>query len=86
MNYETSGPSKRPGVPRWVILSGVGVAVLVIVVVVMMLVGGGEHGPGRHGGGSDHPHTSVSHTPSPSGAQSPVTPPTGHVPPSGMHG
>ncbi|WP_181698950.1 hypothetical protein [Nocardia sp. GTS18] len=74
MTYQTSEPSNRPRVPRWVVLSAIGVAVLVIVVVVMMLVSGGEHGPGRHGG-SDHPHTSVTHAPS-----------TGHVPPSGAHG
>jgi hypothetical protein len=37
-----------PGMPRWVKVSGIVVAVLIILVVLMMLLAGGGHGPGRH--------------------------------------
>ena len=36
-----------PGVPTWVKISAIVVAILVVVVVVAMLMGG-NHGPGRH--------------------------------------
>lgn len=39
-----------PGVPRWVKVAGIVVAVLAVVVVVFLLVSGGAHGPGRHQG------------------------------------
>lgn len=40
------------GMPRWVKLAGLVVAVVVVLVVVIMLLdgGGGGHGPQRHGG------------------------------------
>jgi hypothetical protein len=39
------------GIPRWVKLTGLIVAVAVVLVVVIMLMGGwGGHGPQRHGG------------------------------------
>ena len=47
----TAGGADRaspPGMPRWVKVSGIVVAVLVILVVLMMLLAGGSHGPGRH--------------------------------------
>jgi hypothetical protein len=37
-----------PGVPRWVKVSGIVVAILVLALVAVMLIGG-DHGPGRHG-------------------------------------
>ncbi|PWV66862.1 hypothetical protein DFR69_1261, partial [Nocardia neocaledoniensis] len=89
-----SEPPKRRGVPRWVIIGGIGLAVIAILMVVMMLAGGGEgHGPGRHGG-SGNPPAGVSHTSPPPGAHTTVpgassgavAPPAGHVPPSGAHG
>jgi hypothetical protein len=60
----------RPGMPRWVKVSGIIVVVLVLLVVILALTGvlGGQHGPGRHLPGSDT---------RPSG----VTEPGGHTPP-----
>ncbi len=61
------------GIPRWVKVSGIVVLLLALVVVLAMLVGGGEHGPSRHG----------------SGGLGPVTPSSVaavHVPPEGGHG
>jgi hypothetical protein len=37
------------GVPRWLKVSVIIVAVLALLIVVMMLIGGGDHGPRRHG-------------------------------------
>ncbi|MFD1116550.1 hypothetical protein ACFQ3A_19480 [Sphaerisporangium aureirubrum] len=37
------------GIPRWVKVTGIVVAVLVVLVVALLLTG--EHGPGRHSGG-----------------------------------
>lgn len=37
------------GIPRWVKVAGIIVAVLALLVVLVMLVGGGGHGPRRHG-------------------------------------
>jgi hypothetical protein len=39
------------GIPRWVKVVGIIVAVLALLVAVMLLVGGGDHGPRRHGSG-----------------------------------
>lgn len=46
---ETANGSGPPGLPAWLKISGVVVAVLVIAAIVALLLGGGEHGPGRHG-------------------------------------
>ena len=48
---ETQNGSGPPGVPAWLKISGVVVAVLVAVVIIVLLMGGGngEHGPARHG-------------------------------------
>lgn len=52
---ESQQPARRPedgatapGIPRWVKVSGLVVAVLVLLLVVVMLLVGGEHGPSRH--------------------------------------
>ena len=37
-----------PGIPRWVKVSGIVVAVLIVLVIAVMLLAGGNHGPGRH--------------------------------------
>jgi hypothetical protein len=43
-----------PGMPRWVKVSGIIVAVLVLLLIVVLLVSGG-HGPRRHlSAGADH--------------------------------
>jgi hypothetical protein len=39
------------GIPRWVKVVGITLAVLALVVVVVLLVGGGGHRPRRHGSG-----------------------------------
>lgn len=48
------------GMPRWVKVAGIIVGILVLLFVVLQLTGlGGEHGPGRHGDGSDTPPPGV---------------------------
>jgi hypothetical protein len=50
-----------PGMPRWVKVSGIIVAVLVLLLVVVLLLSGG-HGPRRHlsgGAGGHAPRSSV---------------------------
>jgi hypothetical protein len=51
MVYDRESP---PGMPRWVKVAGIVLAVIALLVVVMLLVdgGGGDggHGPQRHGG------------------------------------
>jgi hypothetical protein len=37
-----------PGMPRWVKVSGIILAVLVLLLVIVLLISGGEHGPRRH--------------------------------------
>ena len=58
----------RPGVPRWVKVSGVVIAILVLVLVAVMVIGGGEHGPSRHASGQYGGQ--VSHTALPDDATS----------------
>jgi hypothetical protein len=48
-----------PGMPRWVKLSLIVVAVLVLAVVIVMLIAGGNHGPSRHAPGIQAPPISV---------------------------
>jgi hypothetical protein len=40
----------HPGLPRWVKMSGIIIAILVLALVAVMLIAGGDHGPSRHGG------------------------------------
>lgn len=40
-----------PPVPRWVKILGGVLVVLVLVATLAMVLGGGDHGPGRHGAG-----------------------------------
>jgi hypothetical protein len=58
MAYDRESP---PGIPRWVKVAGIVLAVVALLVVVMLLVGGGGgHGPQRHGGaGGQAPPSSV---------------------------
>jgi hypothetical protein len=58
MVYDRESP---PGMPRWVKVAGIILAVVALLVVVMLLVGGGGgHGPQRHGGaGGQTPRSSV---------------------------
>ena len=52
-NAETGHDTDRgapPGVPRWVKVSGIIVAILVLALVAVMLIGG-DHGPSRHATG-----------------------------------
>lgn len=49
VNTPEPNPSAYPGIPRWVIVSGIIVAVLLVLLGVVMFTGlGGHHGPGRH--------------------------------------
>ena len=56
-NKDASVAAERgspPGMPRWVKVSGIIVAVLVLLLIVVLLLAGG-HGPRRHlSGGADH--------------------------------
>lgn len=48
----SSAPQELPpGMPAWVKYLLLGLVTLVVLVVVVMLLVGGDHGPGRHGGG-----------------------------------
>lgn len=42
-------PESPEGTPRWVKIAGIIALIVVILVLLMLVVGGGEHGPGRHG-------------------------------------
>jgi hypothetical protein len=44
----SSAPEQPPGIPRWVKVFGITVAVLLTVMILIMLLSGGQHGPGRH--------------------------------------
>lgn len=44
-----TGTESAPGVPRWVKVCAVLVGLIVLVVAAQLLMGGGGHGPGRHG-------------------------------------
>ena len=44
---------RPPGVPRWVKVSGIVVAILVLALVAIVFVAGGNHGPGRHASGDE---------------------------------
>ena len=52
----------KPGMPRWVKLSGIIVGALVVLVIILALTGGpGRHGPSRHTGGrGGHPPLTAS--------------------------
>jgi hypothetical protein len=48
------GGTHTTGMPRWAKVFGIVVLALVLLFVVANLTGlGGDHGPGRHGGGED---------------------------------
>jgi hypothetical protein len=58
-----------PGMPRWVKVSGIIVAVLVLLLVIVLLVSGG-HGPRRHlsgGAGGHAPRSRIAASLKPSG-------------------
>lgn len=38
--------------PPWVKVTGIIVSIVVLLLVVIVLLTGGDHGPGRHGGGA----------------------------------
>lgn len=69
-----------PRTPRWVKITAIVALVFVLLLGAKLLIGGGDHGPGRHGIGND------------AGSQSPpaaITEPGGaggHTPPPGGHG
>ncbi|WP_052314606.1 hypothetical protein [Nocardia thailandica] len=48
MTHSSPQRPHGPNTPRWVIVTGVVVALLVALLVVGLLVSGGQHGPGRH--------------------------------------
>ena len=69
------GPGDTPedgsmdGTPRWVKTFFAIVLAVVVLFVILQFVGGGEHGPGRHGDATDTPPTGMTdgggHTPPP---------------------
>jgi hypothetical protein len=73
MVYDQESPT---GIPRWVKVAGIIVALVALVVVVVLLAGGddgGGHGPSRHGSGG-------------SGTEAtPTSAPEVHQPPEGGH-
>jgi hypothetical protein len=57
---EAADRGSPPGMPRWVKVSGIIVAVLVLVLVIVMLLAGGDHGPRRHSSGRAGGHAPLS--------------------------
>ncbi|WP_067430933.1 hypothetical protein [Nocardioides jensenii] len=49
------GDEAPPGMPSWVKYLLLGLLAVVLIVVLAMLVGGGDHGPGRHGASHSAP-------------------------------
>jgi hypothetical protein len=47
---EPSRYDDTTGTPRWVKVFGIIALVVALLVFVMLLIGGGDHGPQRHGG------------------------------------
>lgn len=43
------------GLPHWVWVAGIVAILLALLVVVLLLTSEGQHGPGRHSGGSEDP-------------------------------
>jgi hypothetical protein len=52
----TADRGSPPGMPRWVKVSGILLAVLVLLLVVVLLISGGGHGPRRHVSGGSVRH------------------------------
>lgn len=51
---QPAAPPPYPGMPRWVKMSGTVVIVVALLIAFILATGvGGNHGPGRHGGGSE---------------------------------
>jgi hypothetical protein len=52
--YDTT--EDTPPTPRWVKVFGIIALVVILLVGIILIAGvGGEHGPGRHGGGGNTP-------------------------------
>ena len=77
---EHGAPTRYPGTPRWVKVSGIIAIVLVLLVAAMMFTGvGGQHGPGRHLPSGGAPPAGVVGDGTPSGAgPGGQTPPIAH--------
>ena len=62
-SYERLDGGSTPGMPRWLKVSAIIVALLALLVVVLMLFGadgsGDAHGPDRHSLGGDTPSVSL---------------------------
>jgi hypothetical protein len=56
----TADRGSPPGMPRWVKVSGIIVAVLVLLLVIVLLISGGDHGPRRHASGRLGGHAPLS--------------------------
>ena len=67
-----SGESEvTTGMPRWAKVFAIVAAIVLVLFLAVFLLGGGEHGPQRHGGDSgDTPSPSTSHQP-PEGGHTP---------------
>jgi hypothetical protein len=50
----------HPGMPRWVKVAGIILAVLVLLLIVVLLISGGGHGPRRHVSGGSVRHVLLS--------------------------
>lgn len=56
--------TETPRLPRWVKLAGLTIAILAILgVLIMLFLGGGEHGPSRHGNNNTPSNDIPSHSP-----------------------
>jgi len=46
-------PPSYPGLPRWVVISGILAGLMILLVSFLVVFGGGQHGPFRHLKSSD---------------------------------
>ncbi len=83
-----SDGGSRPPTPRWVKVGGFLVLAALVALAFMLVAGGGQHGPGRHGGnaqqlpaGQTPGNPDEARLPSSGGGHTP--PAGGHTPPAG---
>lgn len=51
-NHQPAAGDSPPGIPRWLKLSALVVAVLIVLAIAIAAITGVQHGPGLHGAGA----------------------------------
>jgi len=57
--HDAPKPVPTAGPPRWVKIAAIIAGAVIVLFVAALLVGGGDHGPSRHGLGSTAEHVAV---------------------------